>query len=514
VQPSHSLDIRSLARVAPWLLLFAFALRIANLDAESLWRDEVDAVRFALQPIETLLARFTETGFNGPLYHILLRGWFALVGVSDFALRYFSLMAGVVLVALIYVLGRRLFGELAGWLAAWLAALSPALVWYAGEGKMYTLQPALLTLALYALLRAIGKGGQTATLPTRTPLVWWATFVVATSLSFYVQLLSPLFLAVAASFFLAAWPAARHALRPGATALALLTLPYLPLLAWQAPILIQGGDIGHAFYPLDQIAWGLMVIWSFGLDPHAPLWPGVSPVTLLTVRLAWVAVAVIVVSAGLASIASRIPQRAQSLRWALALLAWLALPSLLLFLVSLRLPLFQPRYVLWSAPALYLLLAMGLAHLLTQRPLAGWLTVGAASMVALSGVAAQWLHPIRPDLRGAIACLLQRAQPGDAIAFQIPYARHSFAYYAAQMGYASAEFRLIEAPYTNRGMSYDELAAIMSALTSEAQRVWLFETEAAMWDSRRMVRHWFDASLALVERCEGRAVEVGLYRPK
>jgi uncharacterized membrane protein len=428
--------------------------------------------------------------------------------VHDFTLRYFSLIWGVVQVALIYALGRRLFGSPADRLAAWLAATSPVLIWYAGEGKMYTLQPALLTLALYALLRACAPVVSSCARPVRQ-LGWWVTFVVATSLSFYTHLLSPLFLVVATLFFLAAWPAARHALRTGMVALVLLALPYLPLLAWQAPILLQGGDIGHPFYPLDQIIWALTVIWLFGLDPHAPLWPGIAPLGLLAVRLAWIAVVLVIIAMSLALLG------AQQLRWQCALFGWLTLPTLIVFLISLRLPLFQPRYVLWSAPALYLLLAAGLARLLALKGLAGrfgWLAISIAGLIALSGAAAQKLHPIRPDLRGAVACLLQLAQPGDAIVFQIPYAQHSFAHYAAQMGYPITQFRLIEAPYTNRGMADDELVASMSALTHGAQRVWLFETEAAMWDSRRMVRRWFDASLTLVERCDQRAVEVGLYQ--
>jgi len=497
------------------LFLLAFALRF---NAESLWRDEVDSVRFALQPVDTLLARFTEMGFNGPFYHVLLRGWFTLVGVHDFTLRYFSLIWGVIQVVLIYVLGRRLFGPPADRLAAWLAALSPVLIWYASEGKMYTLQPALLMLALYALLRACAPVAASRARPMWR-LGWWVTFIVATSVSFYTHLLSPLFLVVAALFFLATWPAAHRALRPSMLALALLTLPYLPLLVWQAPTLLQGGDIGHPFYPLDQIVWALAVIWSFGLDPHAPLWPGVSPLGLLGVRLAWIAVVLVIVVVDLVSSARQArwdALSAQRLRWQCALLGWLTLPTLLVFLISLRLPLFQPRYVLWSAPALYLLLAAGLARLLTLRGLArefGRLVVGLASLIALSGAAAQRLHPIRPDLRGAVVCLLQRAQPSDAIVFQIPYAHHSFTYYASQVGYSTAQFRLIEAPYTNHGMTDSELKAVMSVLTNGAQRVWLFETEAAMWDSRRMVRRWFDASLKLAARCDQRAVEVGLYRP-
>jgi len=491
-----------------WLLLVAFGLRLVNLDAESLWRDEVDSIRFALQPAEVLFTRFTAAGFNGPLYHLLLRGWFALAGANDFTLRYFSLMFGVIQVALTCVLGRRLCSRLAGGLAGWLVAISPVLIWYAGEGKMYALQPALLMLALYALLRAVDQPSPAAASRVRASAIWWMVFVIATSLSFYVQLLSPLFLAVAALFFLAA---ARHALRSGAVALAMLTLPYLPLLAWQAPALLQGGDIGHLFYPLDQIVWALLLIWSFGLDPYAPLWPDAAPVTLLAVRLAWIVVVLGVLVAGLIVSAQ---QSAQRLRWQLALLGWLTLPTLLIFLISLRVPLFQPRYVLWSAPAFYLLLAAGLACLLTLSRRVGRLAVVIASVVAFSGAAAQYLHPIRPDLRGAIACLLQKARPGDAIVFQIPYAEHSFVYYTAQMGYPAAQLVLVEAPYTNHGMAEDELSAAMATLTRGSQRVWLFETEAEMWDSRLMVRRWFDASFVPVERCDRRAVDVGLYRPE
>ncbi len=278
-------------RMAPALiLLLAFILRIANLSGESLWRDEVDSVRFAFEPLNAILANFTGTGFNGPLYHLLLRGWLAPAGVSDFALRYFSLIFGVLLVTLLHALGSRLFGRRAGLMAMWLAAIAPVLVWYAGEGKMYALQPALLTLALYALVRAVDWRLETrdwrSTPDTQSPItnlawLWWLVFVLATSFSFYIQLLSPIFLLVAVAFFFAMWPKSKQHWRGGLIALALLTLPYLPLAVWQLPAFLQGGDVGHTFVSLNLMAQVLLTNWTLGLDPRAPMLNLQAPDTVI-----------------------------------------------------------------------------------------------------------------------------------------------------------------------------------------------------------------------------------------
>ncbi len=508
-------ELRSFdSRATPLLvLLVAFVLRIVNLTGESLWRDEVDSIRFALQPLDSLFASFTATGFNGPLYHLLLRGWLSLAGVSDFALRYLSLVCGVALVALVYVLGRHMFGRRTALIAAWLSAISPVLIWYAGEGKMYSLQPMLLALALYALLRANDPS-------FGHPLIGWAAFVLATSFSFYIHVLSPLFLPIAGLFFLALWPASRRHLAAGAIALALLTLPYLPLLVWQAPVLLRGGDIGHRFYPLDQIAWVLASNWAFGLNGQAPLLlPAVNEDTVSLVRRIAIACGLMLVAFGLVMRARRATEDAAAagaLCLQLATLGWLLLPTLMVFLISLRLPIFLPRYVLWSAPALYLLVAIGLDRLFAEGCVgrfAAKLALAAVSLVGLVGVAAQIVHPIRPDLRGAVAYVVRHAQPGDAIVFQIPYAQHSFAYYADQFGYPWDGIQAIEAPFTNHGMSPEDVARAMHDLTSSASRVWLFESEAAMWDQRGLVRRWFDEALTTLDSQSFRGVQVGLYRP-
>lgn len=507
------------ARFAPHVILFvAFVLRIANLAGESLWRDEVDTVRFAFEPLGNILANFTTTGFNGPLYHLIVRGWLSLGGINDFTLRYFSLACGVALVALMYVLGRRMFGRRAGLVAMWLAAIAPILIWYAGEGKMYSFQPMLLALALYALLRAISP------LPPRERMriiVWWAVFILAASFSFYVQLLSPLFLVIAVIFFLAMWPQSKWHVAGGLIALALLTLPYVPLAIWQVPTLLQGGNIGHAFYPFDVIALTLASNWTVGLDGRAPLLNLPAPDVWVTLaRYAVFALFALLIAYGLVEAArlARIDtdERAR-FKLQLATLAWLLLPTLLVFALSTRLPIFQPRYVLWSAPALYLLTGAALARLLADARvgrLAAGLALTVLSAISLSGFASQIVNPIRPDLRGASAFIASAAELGDVIVFQIPYGRFGYEYYVQRAGARVDPTQIIEAPYTNYGMSEDEVEAALLPAIGTASRVWLYETEPAMWDQRGLVRDWFDRALTPLARREFRGVSVGLYAPR
>ena len=96
-----------------WLLLgltwLAFALRIAGLTAQSLWRDEVDALIFAT--LAELLGMFRQPGQNGPLFFLALRPWLAAAGESEFVLRFPSAWAGALAVPILYALVRRLAGD-------------------------------------------------------------------------------------------------------------------------------------------------------------------------------------------------------------------------------------------------------------------------------------------------------------------------------------------------------------------------------------------------------------------
>ncbi len=504
-----------MTRWLPHAVLFAgFILRIANITGESLWRDEVDTIRFSFVGLDQLVGNLTRAQFNGPLYHLLMRGWLALAGVDDLPLRYFSVLCGTAQLALLHALARRMFGRGVGLAALALAAFSPVLVWYGGEGKMYTLQPMLITLALYALRRAMSLAPGSS---RRASFVWWTAFVAAASAGFYIHLLTPLVLAVALAFALA-WPReARAHWRGLLVAFGLCVLPYLPLAVWQAPLALAGGDLGHAFYPLDVMALSLAYNWSIGLSGRL--------VFDLDPELGWLAIASFAALAALGAAAGwQSPRRSATA----ATLAWLLAPALLIYLVSTRIPIFQPRYVLWSAPAFYLLCALG-ARWLWRRapPLAAGIGAWLALLSAL-GIASQIALPIRPDLRGAARFLGSQLGPRDRLVFQIPYTRYAFEYYLPRFApqypvdgqpqpddglatLAGLRDRIGDGPYTNPDLPDPEVEAAIQQAIGPGERIWYVEVEPRLWDERGAARAWFDARLPQFDRRDFRGVQVGLY---
>jgi mannosyltransferase len=157
------------------ILLLATGLRFHRLDAQSFWNDEGNSARLSERPIAAILEG-TASDIHPPLYYLLLHGWRALLGDSEFALRALSTFAGVVTVAAVAALAKRRSQYSAGrysvgqsekrsdllnteyWLpATLLAAVSPVLVYYSQETRMYALLALLAALSTWTLL--VWRGG-------------------------------------------------------------------------------------------------------------------------------------------------------------------------------------------------------------------------------------------------------------------------------------------------------------------------------------------------------------------
>ena len=103
------------------ILLAAAALRIATADY-ALWFDEFASLVFAHQPLDHLWSGWMARESNPPLYYTLLKGWIALVGEGDVALRLLSILIGLAGIATAWSIARRLGGRSAAILVAlWLA---------------------------------------------------------------------------------------------------------------------------------------------------------------------------------------------------------------------------------------------------------------------------------------------------------------------------------------------------------------------------------------------------------
>jgi mannosyltransferase len=135
------------------ILILAAGLRFFRLDAQSFWNDEGNSARIAERPLTAIIAG-AAGDIHPPGYYILLAGWRALVGRSEFALRSLSALVGVLTVALMYAVGLRLFERRVGVVAALLVAANPFQVYYGQEARMYALL-ALLSAASIRLTAAV-----------------------------------------------------------------------------------------------------------------------------------------------------------------------------------------------------------------------------------------------------------------------------------------------------------------------------------------------------------------------
>ena len=114
------------------VLLLALFLRLYQLGKESLWFDEFNS----LSAVKTI----SEEGLfvNRILYFLFLKFW-VLVGESETWLRLPSVIFGVASVYLVYLLGVKLFDKKIGLIAAVLLTLSPLAVFHSQEVRMYML---------------------------------------------------------------------------------------------------------------------------------------------------------------------------------------------------------------------------------------------------------------------------------------------------------------------------------------------------------------------------------------
>ena len=454
------------------ITLAGLALRFWRIGFQSLWRDEVDAIGFAMQSMDGLLRMFLMPGENGPLYFSALRPWLALFGESEAALRSFSALAGAAIIPLLFWLGSRLFGRRAGWIAAGLAAISPYAVWYSQEGKMYA-WVALLAAGSFAFLWiGLEEGRRWA----------WAGYVILTTLSLFVHYLTALLIPAFALIFLVGLRRWKPNARGYLVSLALLTLPYLPFAAWQLPAFLSGFRTGHPFVPFPRALASVIFGFSEGVRPLDTFWALVP--FLLCLLAAWGLSTATANGRESSRMVSeiRVHSRYSRLIPVAACTIWWAAPFLLLFAISLRSPLFVERYLITTLPAFLLLVAAGLDKLLRRSRWVGIFAAAAILAVSARGVWVQATQPIKPDMRAAAQYACPRLSPGDAVIFLIPHVEPVFARYCA------VDYTPISAPYTNDGRDEAAVRNELEAALQGRDRVWLVESEVYLWDERGLLR--------------------------
>jgi Dolichyl-phosphate-mannose-protein mannosyltransferase len=397
------------------LMVAALGLRLAI--PRGLWLDEAISVEQAQLSLPQLIDQLAHGDRHPPLHYVVLWATTRLFGNSDLAVRMPSIAAGVLLVPVVYALGRELYNRRTGVAAALLATVTPILVWYSQEARGYALETLFATLAVLGCVRALryGRARDWALHAVAAALAvwthWFAIFLVAaTELVILSAVLERRRKHIEVRPLLVGWGLSSVALLCQLAPLALLASEQARATGTSGGYAgaVAGDAGGVSFYTATSNIW-----WAvFGFHPDAvtsvlsAVWPLLMLASLLMLG------------------------RGMS-RAAAVLLACSLGPVLALLLLGIgNSQVFDVRYFLVAVPPFLVLLA----RLATSWPKSARgrvLAVGGIAALLSIGLADQQLdanNPRRYDFREALA--ESRTHPGEVLLYEPKELRYVLDRYA------------------------------------------------------------------------------------
>lgn len=317
------------------LTLAGFALRLYRLDAVPFRGDEAfTAQNWAGQPLALSLTEIATIEPHPPLTYVLFRAWGVSVGINEFTLRLLPALINLLGIPALYALGYHLGGRKVGVLAATLWAINPFEIWHSQDARNYAIWAGFSVLGLWLGL---------CVLKHRKRLDWWLYFLVAltTALIFYNELL--MLAALSLYVLIMQWRDKRFLLSWFVVQGIIAAVVLLTFWVLQGGLFAAGGyggtvgSFNAAFWPtwfLPTLIFGetLLPDWT---TPTLIVWLPLLLVILASIGVLW----------------------RQNTRLAIFVVVIGGFPLLLLGVVSLKMNIFHPRYVIAAVPAFLLAIA-------------------------------------------------------------------------------------------------------------------------------------------------------------
>jgi len=366
------------------ILLLGSFLRIYGLGNESFWLDEMDTVRsveFSVSQIiektyanATLYPQFWGKGAGTlPLYYILTNYWTKIVDISEFKLRLFSALFGILSIYLVFLVGKLILNQEIGLIASFMLAINHQHIYFSQEVRMYSMLVALTLLSILSLLHALKTNKN----------IYWGCFVISTVLLLYTHPFSFFILLFQGLFILLYWKKYRMFLKKmifsGITVF-LFYLPWIPALIKQLNYGAPIGRIIGAPQLSELITQLIAVLTQFNSWISPDLNNRVALRTMNFLDLTnsgWILIISVIGIAlllGFAFLCGLICIKNRKLNIdslknhkVVFLLLWFLIPIFIPFLISVISPenaVFSSiRYVLFASPAYYLIASLGISRM-------------------------------------------------------------------------------------------------------------------------------------------------------
>jgi mannosyltransferase len=471
------------------LFVLAAMLRVAGLTSQSLWADEGNSVRLTERPL-SLVIDAARADVHPPGYYLVLWCWARLFGQGEAAMRALSVVTGVLLVGLVYLLGRRFAGRRAGWFAAFCAAVSPFQIQYAQEVRMYILVAFLAAAAAYAFIRWLeaSESGQ------HRPWRWTMWYVLSISAGLWTHYSFPVVIIALNVAWWAWWLQRRETEEWGRTAFwwialhvvaAVLYLPWLPT-AWNR--ILGYGPISEAhsvFFVIGQ-ALKLLSVGETVAGDDLTRWLTLG-IVCLAILGGWAGFA----RSGLA------PRKPTRMSLAVAFLSLVVAPMAMMAALMLTgRPAYRPKFFLVASPFYCTLAGTGIA--LLERPSGSrrglgsrlWLLLG---LGLVSVASARSLHNYfrdpayaRSDYRGLATDVRSVQREGDAILLNAPNQWEVFTYYYRR---GAPVYPLCD----SRPPVEEEVVAELEEIAADHKRLFVLYWAVDESDPERIVERWLEA---------------------
>ena len=471
------------------LILLAFARVVYRLDGNNLWWDESLSLQRAEQAwlplvrgdliMRDAFSQLHSTDQHPFFFFVVLGLLLRVAGISEFVLRYPSVMGATLLVPSIWVLSRllvrrRVLPSTAALWASGFAALHPFFLWFGQEARPYALWGMLGILSTYLLLRCAERSK-----PQPTWLVGYGTVTLMFLTSHYFAV----FWLPLHALVIYTWLAARKRWLGITVAILFLAggLAIGLLVAWQ--IWKQGGGGNFPEISLRILMPDLVNAYSLGPSVKID-----DPVHWL----GWLfgGLALLGIGYGLRS------RRSAAQGGAYLPLA-LMLPILMILVLNLIQPAYMnARHLSLLAGIFMILVGSGLALLWRYQR---WVT-GLVAIMLVAGLSYSSVNYFsRPefgkdDYRAMGNYLREHMLPGDLLLLDPPFSERIFRYYlpldwveaAAQQGQPSAH-----ANVPLLFVDWPETYAYLETLPPPYRRIWLAQSGSYPFlDSETKVKDW------------------------
>ena len=459
--PNHLQQIPILA-----ITLLAFFLRAYRLETQSYWIDEAWSVYFANLSPAALWHLLRTAEPLPPFYYPAIIYWVGLVGDSEYAIRFFSLVFGTLAIPFIYRLAQVLGDTRLGWIAALLMAAAPYQIWHSQDARMYSILTAASVMSMWGFVNLWQRGGWR----------WWLVYVAGTVWAIMAHYHGVVLVGIQGLFLLLTWQRHRRIyLKWGATLLVILVL--------QLPWLIVGGNLLQNY-----LSWipqpTLLESYIRSVKAYS-LNELVSPQQAAPLMAAFVAVYIF----GLIYAATRTWGKWRGPEMLALLLSFTLAPNLAAWLYGeFRTTVYFERYLIMVQVGYLLTIAIGVLGVADQfwkqwirRGIPAWISRPAAALVLLTLVSINgwvlshhYFDPAyaKPDWRAVAQKIEDFGQPGDAILLTGDGGELAFNFYYHGQLPVYCPYNISPHLKNQHRPEGDEAIQILADIAANHQRLW------------------------------------------